>query len=177
MNFAEKTIHSETVFTGRVVKVYKDDVELSDGTKSFREVVRHSGGVVILAVKDTKILMVKQFRYPMKEVLLELPAGKLEQNEDPFEAAKRELEEETGYCANKWTDLGFVYTSPGYSDEKLYLYKAEDLEFTECHPDDGEILEPLEIEINEIMKMIENGEINDAKTLCALMRSRILCQK
>lgn len=177
MNFAEKTIHSETVFTGRVVKVYKDDVELSDGTKSFREVVRHSGGVVILAVKDTKILMVKQFRYPMKEVLLELPAGKLEQNEDPFKAAKRELEEETGYCANKWTDLGFVYTSPGYSDEKLYLYKAEDLEFTQCHPDDGEILEPLEIEINEIMKMIGNGEINDAKTLCALMRSRILCQK
>ena len=81
------------------------------------------------------------------------------------------MEEETGYCANTWTSLGYVYTSPGYSDEKLYLYKAENLEFTHCHPDDGEILEPLEVEKNEVLKMIKDGKINDAKTLCALMRS------
>lgn len=171
MEFAEKTLDSELIFDGRVVKVYKDSIELPTGQKSFREVVKHSGGVVILAYKEDKILLVKQYRYPLKEVIYELPAGKLEPNEDPFEAAKRELEEETGYCANTWTSLGYVYTSPGYSDEKLYLYKAENLEFTHCHPDDGEILEPLEVEKNEVVKMIKDGKINDAKTLCALMRS------
>ena len=169
MEFTEKTIESELIFDGRVVKLYKDKIELPTGQESFREVVKHSGGVVILA----KILLVKQFRYPMKEVLYELPAGKLEIGEDPFEAAKRELEEETGYCANKWTDLGFVYTSPGYSDEKLYLYEAEDLEFTHCHPDEGEIIQAFEYKYDDVLKMIDNGEINDAKTLCALMRAQI----
>ena len=173
MEFTEKTIESELIFDGRVVKLYKDRIELPTGQKSFREVVKHSGGGVILAKKEDKILLVKQFRYPMKEVLYELPAGKLEIGEDPFEAAKRELEEETGYCANKWTDLGFVYTSPGYSDEKLYLYKAEDLEFTHCHPDEGEIIQAFEYKYDDVLKMIDNGEINDAKTLCALMRAQI----
>lgn len=172
MEFTEKTINSELIFDGRVVKLYKDSVELSTGQKTFREVVKHSGGVVILAFKGDKILLVKQFRYPMKEVMLELPAGKLEQGEDPFEAAKRELEEETGYCANKWTDLGYVYTSPGYSDEKLYLYKAEDLEFTHCHPDEGEIIQAFEYKYYDVLKMIDNGQINDAKTLCALLRGK-----
>lgn len=172
MEFTEKTINSELIFDGRVVKLYKDSVELSTGQKTFREVVKHSGGVVILAFKGDKILLVKQFRYPMKEVMLELPAGKLEQGEDPFEAAKRELEEETGYCANKWTDLGYVYTSPGYSDEKLYLYKAEDLEFTHCHPDEGEIIQAFEYKYDDVLKMIDNGQINDAKTLCALLRGK-----
>lgn len=172
MEFREKTINSELIFDGRVVKLYKDSVELSTGQKTFREVVKHSGGVVILAFKEDKILLVKQFRYPMKEVMLELPAGKLEQGEDPFEAAKRELEEETGYCANKWTDLGYVYTSPGYSDEKLYLYKAEDLEFTHCHPDEGEIIQAFEYKYDDVLKMIDNGQINDAKTLCALFRGK-----
>lgn len=172
MEFMEKTINSELIFDGRVVKLYKDSVELSTGQKTFREVVKHSGGVVILAFKGDKILLVKQFRYPMKEVMLELPAGKLEQGEDPFEAAKRELEEETGYCANKWTDLGYVYTSPGYSDEKLYLYKAEDLEFTHCHHDEGEIIQAFEYKYDDVLKMIDNGQINDAKTLCALLRGK-----
>lgn len=173
MEFTEKTINSELIFEGRVVKLYKDKIELSTGKESFREVVKHSGGVVILAKKGDKILLVKQFRYPMKEVLYELPAGKLEVGENPFEAAKRELEEETGYCANKWTNLGYVYTSPGYSDEKLYLYEAEDLEFTHCHPDEGEIIQALEYKYDDVLKMVDKGEINDAKTLCALMRAQI----
>lgn len=173
MEFTEQTLDSQLIYEGKVVKVFKDSVELSTGKKSFREVVKHSGGVVILAVKGDKILLVKQFRYPLKEVMFELPAGKLEIGEDPFEAAKRELEEETGYCANKWTPLGYVYTSPGYSDEKLYLYKAEDLEFTHCHPDEGEIIEAFEYSYEDVLKMVDNGEINDAKTLCALLRVKI----
>lgn len=173
MKFEEKTIKSDLVFNGRVVKLYKDEIELPTGQKSFREVILHSGGVVILAFKDDKILLVKQFRYPMKNIMLELPAGKLEKDEDPFEAAKRELEEETGYCAKKWTSLGFVYTSPGYSDEKLYLYKAENLEFTHCHPDNGEIIQAFEYKYDDVLKMVNNGEINDAKTLCALLRAGI----
>lgn len=173
MEFAEKTLKSQQVYEGKIVKVFFDDVEIANGKKTFREVVRHSGGIVILAFKEDKILLVKQFRYPMKEVMYELPAGKLEFGEDPFFAAKRELEEETGYCANKWTDLGFVYTSPGYSDEKLYLYKAEDLYYTQCHPDDGEIIQAFEFDYKEVLKMIARGEINDAKTLCALFRGAL----
>lgn len=170
----EKTLNSNLVYDGKILKVFKDDVEVADGHKSFREIVKHSGGVVILAIKNNNILFVKQFRYPMKEIILELPAGKLELGEDPFEAAKRELEEETGYCANKWTDLGFVYTSPGYSNEKLYLFKAEDLFFTNCHPDEGEILQNFEYNIEDVKNMISNGEISDAKTLCAFLRGNIL---
>ena len=173
MEFTEKTINSQLVFEGRVVKLYKDKIELPTGRESFREVVKHSGGVVVLAIKDDKILLVKQFRYPIKEIMFELPAGKLEAGEDPFEAAKRELEEETGYCADKWTNLGYVCTSPGYSDEKLYLYKAEDLKFTHCHPDDGEIIQAFEYKYDDVLKMINNGEINDAKTLCALLKAEI----
>lgn len=174
MEFKEKTLDSQMMYDGRIIKVYKDNVELADGKKSFREVVRHSGGVVILAFKDEDtILLVKQYRYPTGETVLELPAGKLEKGEDPFEAAKRELEEETGYCANKWTDLGYINTSPGFSDEKLYLYLAQDLEYTHCHPDEGEIIQAFEYKYDDVLKMIDNGEINDAKTICGLMRANM----
>lgn len=174
MEFKEKTLDSQMMYDGRIIKVYKDNVELADGKKSFREVVRHSGGVVILAFKDEDtILLVKQYRYPIGETVLELPAGKLEKGEDPFGAAKRELEEETGYCANKWTDLGYINTSPGFSDEKLYLYLAQDLEYTHCHPDEGEIIQAFEYKYDDVLKMIDNGEINDAKTICGLMRANM----
>lgn len=172
MEFTEKTLNSQMVYDGKIVKVYRDNVELADGHKSFREVVRHSGGVVIAAFRDENtILLVKQYRYPIAKTVLELPAGKLEKGEDPFEAAKRELEEETGYCANKWTDLGYINTSPGFSDEKLYLYLAHDLEFTQCHPDDGEIIQAFEYKYEDVLEMIENGEISDAKTICGIMRA------
>lgn len=171
MNFEEKTLKSECVYDGKIMTVCRDEVEISNGRKSFREIVHHSGGVVILALKDTNTaLLVKQFRYPFKETILELPAGKLEKNEDPDLAAKRELEEETGYRAMFWKSLGYIYTSPGYSDEKLYLYLAKDLEFVGEHPDEGEIIKALEIDLSELKQKIKTGEINDAKTVCAVMR-------
>lgn len=174
MELIEKTLDSKVVYDGKIITVYKDEVELSIGKTSYREVVEHSGGVVILAIREKdgikKVLLVKQFRYPLKKAILELPAGKLEKGEDPFEAAKRELQEETGYIAKNWQDLGYIYTSPGYSDEKLYLYKATDLEFVGENPDEGEILVEYEYTIDELVKMVKNNEITDAKTVCAVMR-------
>jgi ADP-ribose pyrophosphatase len=152
--------------------VLKDEIELSDGYRSFREVVVHNGGVVVVALKDENtILLVKQFRYPLKSVCLELPAGKLELNEDPDEACKRELEEETGYKAKKWKSLGYINTSPGFCTEKLYLYLASDLEFVGEHPDEGEIIKTYEYPKSQVLEMINTGTINDSKTICAIFRA------
>ena len=172
MNFEEKTLNSKVVYEGKVVTVLKDDVEVADGHKSFREVILHSGGVVIAALKDSDtILLVKPYRYPLKHVNLELPAGKREIGEDPNEACKRELEEETGYRAKVWKSLGYINTTPGICTEKLYLYLARDLEFVGEHPDEGEILKCCEYNLKDVFDMIQNGEINDAKTICALSRA------
>ncbi len=172
MNFEEKTLDSKVVYEGKVVTVIRDDVEVADGHKSFREVVLHSGGVVVAALKDNDtILLIKQYRYPLKKVNLELPAGKLEIGENPDEACKRELEEETGYQAKQWQSLGFINTTPGICTEKLYLYLAKDLEFVGEHPDEGEILKCEEYNLSEVFKMINSGEINDAKTICTLFRA------
>jgi len=172
MEFEEKTLSSKIVYDGKVVRVIKDDVEVSDGHKSFREVVLHPGGVVILALKDENtILLVKQFRYPLKQTVLELPAGKLEKDENPDYAAQRELEEETGYRAKYWQSLGFINTTPGICTEKLYLYFAKDLEFVGEHPDEGEIIRCFEYKIKDVFKILNDGTINDAKTICALSRA------
>ncbi len=172
MKFEEKTLSSECVYDGKIMKVCRDDVEIATGKKSFREIVHHSGGVVIAALKDENtILAVKQFRYPLKQTIVELPAGKLESGENPDLAAARELEEETGYKAKNWKSLGFIYTSPGYSDEKLHLYLATDLEFVGEHPDDGEILKVYEFPLDNFIEDVKNGKISDAKTVCAIMRA------
>ncbi|MCD8377571.1 MAG: NUDIX hydrolase [Candidatus Gastranaerophilales bacterium] len=172
MEFTEKTLKSEYVFNGKVIDVKRDEVLVSNGHQSLREVVEHTGGVVILALKNDKILVVKQFRYPIKSVSIELPAGKLEKDENPDYAAQRELEEETGYAADEWKSLGFIYTSPGFCDEKLHLYFANGLKYKNQHPDEDEIIECYEYSIDEIYSMIDNGIINDSKTICALLRAR-----
>lgn len=172
MNFEEKTLSSECVYDGKIMKVCRDDVEIATGKKSFREIVHHSGGVVIAALKDENtILAVKQFRYPLKQTIVELPAGKLEIGENPDLAAARELEEETGYKAKNWKALGYIYTSPGYSDEKLHLYLATDLEFVGEHPDDGEILKVYEFSLDKFIVDVKSGKISDAKTVCTIMRA------
>lgn len=175
MDFTEKTLSSKIVYDGKVITVIKDDVEVADGHKSFREVVLHSGGVVVVALKnEDTVLLVKQYRYPLKQTVLELPAGKLEIGEDPNFASKRELEEETGYRANSWQSLGFINTTPGICTEKLYLYLAKDLTFVGEHPDEGEIIRCEEFKLADVFEMISTGKINDAKTICALSRAFLI---
>jgi len=171
MDFKEKTLSSEYVFKGKVIDVKRDEVLVSNGHQSLREVVEHTGGVVILAIKDDKLLTVRQYRYPLQAESIELPAGKLEKGENPDLAAKRELEEETGYIAKEWKSLGYIYTSPGFCDEKLYLYLAKYLTYKRQNPDEDEIIEANEISIKEFLKMIDSGLVNDSKTICAIMRA------
>ena len=169
---SEKKLKSETVYEGKIFTVTKDQVELSNGLIRNREIVHHNGGVVILAEKDGKILMVKQCRYATQGELLELPAGKLDkENEDILDAAKRELEEETGHTAENWESLGFIWPTPGFCNEKLHLFYATNLTFHKPNPDEGEIIEFMEVKKLHVFDMIRNGQINDAKTICALMRA------
>lgn len=171
-NLYENKIKSENIYSGRVFSVTHDEVELSDGYKTYRDVVHHNGGVVIVAENDGNILMVRQYRYATGEVLSELPAGKLDkENEDILSAAKRELEEETGFNAENWESLGYIWTSPGFCSEKLYLFKASELSFKGQHLDEGEILKYVQVPREKVFEMVKNGEISDAKTICALMRA------
>lgn len=170
--FEEKTLGERKGFAGKFIDVSTYDIELANGQKGIREVMHHPGGVVVVAQNDADtILMVKQYRYPIKQVSLELPAGRLDKGDSPDERIRAELEEETGYVAKTWKSLGYIYTTPGICDEKLYLYYATDLEFKKQKPDDGEIIEFFEYKINDVFELIKSGEINDAKTICALMRA------
>ena len=171
----EKKLNSELIYEGKIFTVTKDTVELSNGLIRKREIVHHNGGVVILAEKGDKILLVKQCRYATQGELYELPAGKLDkENEDILDAAKRELEEETGHIAQNWESLGFIWPTPGFCTEKLYLFFAKDLTFTKQNPDEGEIIDYLEVEKEKVFEMVKEGVINDAKSICALMRAYIL---
>jgi len=174
----EERLGGEIKFKGRVINVEVDDVRLSDGTESRREVVRHSGGVTVLPIDgEGNIIMVRQWRYPMGKAVLELPAGKLEPGEDPYNAGLRELKEETGYAAGKYTSLGMIYASPGYCSEKLYLFMAEDLLAGETDPDEGEILNVEHIPFDEVVDMILADEIHDSKTIAAVLKAKSLKNK
>jgi ADP-ribose pyrophosphatase len=165
----ETTLSSKEIYTGKVIKVIKDQVELSNGLKKTREVVKHPGGVVVAAfTDDNKILFVKQYRYPIKQELIELPAGKLEYGENPDEAIKRELIEECGYTAKRWERLACAVSTPGFCDEKLYLYKAEELVKGEREIEEGELLENITFTPEEAMEMIRQQKITDLKTIALL---------
>lgn len=163
----EKTIDHRTMYEGKLLHVYFDEVEISGKTYR-REVVSHPGAAAVIPVTENKeILFVKQYRYPVKRELLEIPAGKLDETEDPEHCALRELEEETGYIGNI-RELGYIYTTPGFSDEKIYLYLADHLVYTQQRLDEGEYLEVLKIPVEEVLEMIRNGRISDAKTIAAI---------
>ena len=173
MKFYEKQIKTKTVYEGIVVNVRRDIVALQNGNESEREVVEHPGGVGIVPVtSDNKILMVRQYRYPMEEEVLEIPAGKLDAGEDPFECAKRELSEETGCTAGKYVGLGKIYPSPGFCRETLYLYLALDLKQGEMHLDENELLSVEEVEIDTLVDMIMKNKLHDAKTVVGVLKAR-----
>ena len=171
----ETKITSENLLTAKIINVRRDKV-LSPKGECYREVVEHSGGVAIVAfMNDTDIILIRQWRYPINQEILELPAGKLEKEENPLDCAKRELVEETGYQADSWTSLGYIHTTPGFCDEKLYLYKATNLKFVGTNFDEFELVENYITSLENVLKMIKQGTINDAKTICGI--SKILLEK
>jgi len=174
MNF--KVTKSETVFHGKVFDVRVDEIEYNEtGNKSFRQVAVHPGGAVIVPVKDDgRIILISQYRYPHNEIVIELPAGKLEKSEDPLECAKRELIEETGYRSNKIKKLGKIYTKPGFCNETLHIYLAEELISGNHAREEGEEdIQLIELTLNEIDEKIKNGEIVDGKTISGITMYRL----
>lgn len=167
--FREEVRDCRCIYDGRIYRAEKLLVALPDGATAEREVIRHHGGAVILAVtSEGEILLEYQYRVASGQVLIELPAGKLEEGEDPLEAARRELEEETGFCAKRWKKLGAFYATPGYDDEILHLYVAEELEQTEAHPDEHELVQVFRVSPAEAMQLVRENKICDAKTALAI---------
>ena len=178
MSFAEKKMRHINGYRGVIVDVDVDMVRLSNDAVTVREVVSHPGGVCVAALdENNNVTMVRQFRYPLQAELLELPAGKLEPGEDPFSAAARELEEETGLTAEQWTELGFIYTSPGFSTEKLYLYLARELRQGEAHPDENELLKVEKYPLSELVDRVMDGRLSDGKTVAGLLKASFYVNK
>lgn len=166
----EKTIDSKVVFNGKLIDLKVDTVKLPDGNPSGREVVVHPGAAVVAALTEQgEILLIRQFRYPVGEILWELPAGKLEKDEDPLECAKRELAEETGFGAREWRCLSDFFTTPGFSNEVLYLYLATDLYPDPREADSEEFIELFKIPYTQAVSMVTSGEVKDAKTIIGIL--------
>lgn len=171
----EKQLSSETVFSGRVITVTVDRVELENGDTSTREVVHHHGGAGVAALNEKgEVYLVRQFRYAPGAELIEIPAGKLEKGEDPFEAAKRELGEEAGLAGGVWRDLGPIIPTCGYDNEIIYLYAAKDLSPVGQHLDADEFLSVFTMPLDEAARRAVSGEITDGKTVAALLKLKAL---
>ena len=176
MNLEEKQVSSELLYGGRIIKLYNDQITLPDGNGAYREYVRHPGGVCVVPLTDkNEVMLVRQYRYVYAKEIIEIPAGKRDsKTEDTLEGAKRELKEELGITAEKFVFLGELYPTPGYTDEVLYMYAATGLAFGETNPDEDEFVEPEKIHINTLVDMIMNGEIKDAKTVAAVLKTKRL---
>lgn len=171
MDLTEKTVEQEYKYKGRILNLRVDKAELPNGKISTREVVEHHGGVTVAALTaENELLFVRQFRYPYSEVVLELPAGKLELSEDPFKAGIRELKEETGAVAENYIDLGKFYPSPGYCGEIIHLYGATGITFEEQNLDEDEFLNVERIPLSKAVEMVLNNEIPDGKTQAAVLK-------
>ena len=173
MNLTEKTVKQNVVFEGKIIRVRCDDAELPDGKPCKREVVDHAGGASVLYVREGKVLLVRQFRYPYMEETLEIPAGKLNPGEDPARTAARELAEETGWQPASVEHMFTIYPTPGYSAEKIYIYRAHGVSEGQVHPDEDEFVTAAFYPVDEVLSMIERGEIKDAKTIIAVMSLRL----
>lgn len=175
MELTEKTLSSKSVFDGRILHITLDEIELPNGKKSKREVVNHPGGVTVAAIdENNNLLFVRQFRYPYKEVVLELPAGKLEKGSTPLENGKRELMEETGAEGYSYISLGQLYPSPGYTSEIIHLYACKVKSQGSSNPDDGEFLNVEKIPLDKAVEMVLNNQIPDAKTQVAVLKTAML---
>ena len=171
MDLTEKQLSSEYLFRGRIVSLRLDEAELPNGAHAKREVVEHNGGVAVLALTDAdEILMVEQYRYPYSEVVLEIPAGKRDGDEEPLVCGKRELKEETGASAREYRFLGELYPTPGYCGEIIYMYLATGLSYGETDPDEDEFLHLKKVPFWDAVDMILNGTIKDAKTQTAILK-------
>ena len=177
-NIIEKRVDCQRVFDGIILHVDHMTYELPNGSLARRECARHIGASAIVPVdNEGNVYLVKQFRACIDQVLLEIPAGKLDfKGEDRLEAAKRELREETGLTAGSWTFLTDIFTSPGFSDEKISLYLARDLSAGESSPDDDEFLNLVKLPMTDVLAMIARGEVNDAKTISAVLMAVNLCK-
>ncbi|MCM3714844.1 NUDIX hydrolase [Halalkalibacter oceani] len=170
----EKTIKTTPIYQGKVIDLQVDDVTLPNGKKSKREIVKHPGAVAILPItKEGKLVLVRQYRKALDKVIVEIPAGKLERGEEPDAAARRELEEETGYRSEKLHYLISFYTSPGFADELIHLYECADLEKGQGALDADEFLDVLEVTLEEAEQMIRDQTIYDAKTAFAVQYMKL----
>lgn len=173
MDYTETLFKHINGYKGLIINTSLDRVVLKNGEHSLREVVEHPGGVAVVPVdNEGYVYCVRQFRYPMEEHLLEVPAGKLEQGEDPLSCAKRELSEETGITAEKYIDLGKTYPSPGFCREILYIYMATGLHYGCSHPDENEFLDVEKIHIDELYEKVMKNELPDAKTIIAVLKAK-----
>ena len=174
-NLREERVSSQEIFDGAIVHLYKDTVTLPNGNPATREVIRHIGAVAVVPVTDDgKVIVERQFRYPLDQVITEIPAGKLDSfTEDRLAAAKRELEEETGYTADSWQELGDFHPTAAYCDEKITLYLATGLHQGERHLDEDEFLNVMAVPMEELVADIMAGRITDGKTQTAILKAHL----
>lgn len=166
----EQMLSSQSVYDGKLLRVRSDDVRLPDGSHGVREWIDHPGAVVILGMLDNgRFLFERQFRYPLRRIFLELPAGKIDASEHPLDTAKRELREETGYRAKLWRHLGALHPCIGYSNERIDIFWAHGLSYIGHERDHGEFLDVVEMSVGDALLAVRDGDITDAKTISALM--------
>ena len=178
-NLREINADSREIFDGMVVHLFKDTVTLPNGHSATREVIRHVGAVAVVPITDDgKVIVEKQFRYPLDQVITEIPAGKLDSfTEDRLSAAKRELEEETGYTAKEWIEIGDYYPTPAYCDERITLYLARGLAQGQRHLDEDEFLNFEAVPLEELLEDVMAGRITDGKTQVAILKAARLLEK
>ena len=177
MDLKETMVSSQTIFEGKIIKVTLDQARLPDGSLAPREVVYHPGGVAVLALDDDNtVYLVKQYRYPIQQLLLELPAGKLDHGaeENVLLGAQRELSEETGLEAAKWTYLGHTLASPGFCDEALHMYLARGLTRKRQHLDEDEFLDVVTMPFGQLVEQVMDGTITDGKTVSTTLKVKVL---